>query len=385
MDQRSTDGPGRKVNSRLRPFHLSRRTNKIHPDPQLLLRSRNTLRTLFDSIPASIYIIDRNYSLVAVNMDRARRAGSLPSRLVGRPCFESLYGRSEICPNCRVLVTLTTGENTTRMERQWELEGEPQDWEISTYPIYDEGQITQTILLEQDVTEKRRLEATLAQSEKLAAVGQLAAGLAHEINNPLTAIIANAQLLQRELPNDEDVQELVDLISRAGARAAQVVRSLLDLARMEEYIFTPVDVNETLNRSLKLLQHEVTLRSINLVYDPGEGMPQVMGSHDQLQGVWINLLTNAVDALEEIDGEIHISSRLAGREVRVDITDTGVGIPPEKLPRIFEPFFTTKAPGRGTGLGLSVSHRVIKQHGGDILVASQVGVGTQFTVILPVQ
>jgi two-component system NtrC family sensor kinase len=385
MDQHSKDEPGRQVNSRLRPFHLSRRKKKIHPDPQLLLRSRNTLRTLFDSIPASIYIIDQKYALVAVNMVRSRRAGSPPSQLVGRLCFESLFGRSEICPNCRVIATLSTGDNTTRMERQWELEDEPRDWEISTYPIYDEGQIIQTILLEQDVTEKRRLEATLAQSEKLAAVGQLAAGLAHEINNPLTAIIANAQLLQRELPDDEDVQELVDLISRAGARAAQVVRSLLDLARKEEYIFTPVDVNETLNRSLKLLQHEVTLRSINLVYDPGEGMPKVMGSQDQLQGVWINLLTNAVDALEELDGKIHISSRFAGREIRVVITDTGVGIPPEKLPRIFEPFFTTKAPGRGTGLGLSVSHRVIKQHGGDILVASQVGVGTQFTVILPVQ
>jgi two-component system NtrC family sensor kinase len=386
MDRLSMDGTGRKVTPRLRPFHLSRRSNKGHPDPQLLLRSRNTLRALFDSIPASIYIIDQKFTLAAVNMVRSRRAGSPPSQLVGRPCFEALYGRSEYCPQCKVFATLSGGKNTSRMERHWEMEDEPTDWEINTYPIYDDAdQIIQAIVLEQDVTEKRRLEATLAQSEKLAAVGQLAAGLAHEINNPLTAIIANAQLLQRELPADEDMQELVDLISRAGARAAQVVRSLLDLARKEEYIFTPVNVNETLNRSLKLLHHEVTLRSIHVVYDPGERLPAVMGSQDQLQGVWINLLTNAVDALEERDGEIRISSRLAGREIRVVITDTGTGIPPEKLPRIFEPFFTTKAPGRGTGLGLSVCHRVIKQHGGDILVASQVGVGTQFTVILPIQ
>jgi two-component system NtrC family sensor kinase len=263
MDRLSTDDPGQKVTSRLRPFLLSRRLDKIYPDPKLLLRSRNTLRALFDSIPASIYIIDQKFTLVAVNMDRSRRAGSPPSQLVGRPCFESLYSRSENCPNCRVFATLSGGENTNRMERHWELEDEPKDWEISTYPIYDDAdQIIQAIVLEQDVTEKRRLEATLAQSEKLAAVGQLAAGLAHEINNPLTAIIANAQLLQRELPAEEDVQELVELISRAGARAAQVVRSLLDLARKEEYTFATVDVNETLNRSLKLLQHEVTLRSI---------------------------------------------------------------------------------------------------------------------------
>jgi two-component system NtrC family sensor kinase len=352
---------------------------------ELLLRSRNTLRTLFDSIPASIYIIDRNYSLVAVNMVRSRIANSPPSQLVGRPCFESLYQRSEVCPDCKVFETLTSGENTTRIKRQWKLQDEPQDWEISTYPIYDTNQLSQAILLEQDVTEKRRLEATLAQSEKLAAVGQLAAGLAHEINNPLTAIIANAQLLQRELPQDEDTQELVDLISRAGARAAQVVHSLLDLARKEEYIFAPVDVNETLNRSLKLLQHEFTLRSINLSYQPGENLPPVLGSQDQLQGVWINLLTNAVDALEDHGGEVRISSRQTGKEIRVTFADTGRGIPPEKLSSIFEPFYTTKAPGRGTGLGLSVCHRVIKQHGGDILAASQIGVGTQFTVVLPVQ
>lgn len=350
----------------------------------LLQRSRNTLRTLFDSIPASIYIIDREYSLVAVNMARSRRANSMPRQLVGRRCYESLYQLREACPDCRVFETLAAGENTTRMMRRWDLEDEPQDWDISTYPIYDEeNRLAQAILLEQDVTEKRRLEATLVQSEKLAAVGQLAAGLAHEINNPLTAIIANAQLLQRELPQDEDVQELVDLITRAGARAAQVVRSLLDLARKEETAFAPVDVNETLKRSLKLLQHELNLRSVSLFYEPGENLPRIIGSQDQLQTVWINLLANAIDALEDSAGEIRISSRRVGDEIRVVFADTGKGIPPEKLSRIFEPFYTTKAPGRGTGLGLSVCHRVIKQHGGHILAASQIGIGTQFTVVLP--
>lgn len=350
-----------------------------------LLRSRNTLRALFDSIPTSIYIIDRKYSLAAINLHRARRANDPPNLLVGRQCYEALYGRADVCPDCQVIETLFGGQSTSRSKRQWILEDEPQEWEISTYPIQDDaGQVVQAILLEQDVTEKRRLEATLAQSEKLAAVGQLAAGLAHEINNPLTAIIANAQLLQRELPPDDDKQELVDLIHRAGGRATQVVRNLLDLARKEQYDFAPVDVNETLDRALKLLQHEILARSVNLVVEPAPDLPRVLASQDHLQGVWINLLSNAIDALDNGHNELRVNTRQHGNEVRVMIADTGKGIPPEKLTRIFEPFYTTKAPGRGTGLGLSVCHRVIKQHGGRILVDSQLGVGTQFTVILPV-
>ncbi len=350
-----------------------------------LLRSRNILRALFDSIPTSIYIIDRKYNLVAVNKDRAFRENQLPNALVGHRCYEGLYHREDICPDCKVIESLFGGKNTTRTKRQWQSDGEPEEWEISTYPIYDDAnQVLQAILLEEDVTEKRRLEATIAQSEKLAAVGQLAAGLAHEINNPLTAIIANTQLLQREITPEDDKRELVDLIAKAGYRAAQVVRNLLDLARKEQYVFEPTDINETLRNALSLLHHEFMTRSIALIFEPSEGLPSITGSPDHLQGVWLNLLTNAMDALESNANEIRVSSSFHGNEIRIIVSDNGKGIPPERLNRIFEPFYTTKAPGRGTGLGLSLCHRVIKQHGGHILVDSQIGVGTKFTVILPV-
>jgi two-component system NtrC family sensor kinase len=350
-----------------------------------LTNSRNILRALFDSIPTSIYIIDRKFNLAAVNMHRARRTGLPPNQLVGRRCFQALFQLDDPCPDCRVLDTLFGGESTTRTRRHWETDFDPQEWEIFTYPICDDNeQVTQAILLEQDVTEKRRLEATLAQSEKLAAVGQLAAGLAHEINNPLTAIIANAQLLQRELPPDDDKQELVDLIARAGARANQVVRNLLDLARKEHYDFTPLDVNENIRKALTFMQHEFTNRSIELSFEPGADLPKVIASQDHLQGVWLNLLSNAIDALEEGRRLIRVATHHSSNEVQVIITDTGKGIAPQNLLHIFEPFYTTKGPGFGTGLGLSVCHRVIKQHGGSILVESQLGVGTQFTVVLPI-
>ncbi len=350
-----------------------------------LLNSRNTLRALFDNIPASIYIVDRAYSLRAVNWSRAHRAQARPNQLVTRCCYEALFGRIDPCPGCRVSETLYHGESTRRASRRRETGGEEREWEIGTYPIFDEnGQVHQAIVLEEDMTERIRLEASLAQSEKLAAVGQLAAGVAHEINNPLTAVIANSQLLQRSLPPDSDLQESVELIMIAGGRAAQVVRNLLDFARKEQYRLEPTDVNETIRKALGLVQHEILSRSINLVFKPEEDIPRILASSDHLQGVWLNLLLNALDAFEGIPGEIRITTGQQNEYIQVVFEDTGKGIPAEYLPRIFEPFFTTKSPGRGTGLGLSVCHQIVKQHGGTILVDSKPGKGTTFTVVLPI-
>lgn len=350
-----------------------------------LLNSRNTLRALFDNIPASIYIVDRAYSLRAVNWSRAQRTQSRPNQLVTRCCYEALFGRLDPCPGCRVAETLSQGESTRRASRRKETGGEELDWEIGTYPIFDEnGQVQQAIVLEEDRTERIRLEASLAQSEKLAAVGQLAAGVAHEINNPLTAVIANAQLLQRSLPPDSDLQESVDLIVIAGGRAAQVVRNLLDFARKEQYRLEPTDINETIRKALSLVQHEILSRSITLTFTPEEGFPRILASGDHLQGVWLNLLLNALDAFEGKPGEITITTHRQDDGIQVVFDDDGKGISPEFLPRIFEPFFTTKSPGRGTGLGLSVCHQIIKQHGGTILVDSKPGKGTTFTVVLPI-
>jgi two-component system NtrC family sensor kinase len=350
-----------------------------------LLGSRNTLRALFDNLPAGLYIIDPQYQLIVVNKGRAQRAGQLPQALVGQPCYQALFGRSDPCTDCRVLETLQTGQTTQRDERRWAAGEDPSEWEINSYPILDEKeQVTQAILLEQDITDQQRLESILAQSEKLAAVGQLAAGVAHEINNPLTAIIANAQILHRELPPDHDLQESVDLIARAGARAAQVVRNLLDFARKEDYSLGLTNLNETLERSLELVQHELLARGVRLEFHPEPSLPPILASQDHLQSVWLNLLLNAIDALEKSPSYIKITTGREGDEIQISIADNGKGIPPERLTRIFEPFYTTKAPGRGTGLGLSVSHRIVKQHGGHIRVESQLGVGSTFTVILPV-
>ncbi len=211
----------------------------------------------------------------------------------------------------------------------------------------------------------------------------MAAGVAHEINNPLTAIIANAQIIQRELPADHDLQESVDLITRAGARAAQVIRNLLDFSRREEFNLDLIDINATLKRSLELVQHELTAHHIRLAFDADPGLPVILASEDNLQSVWLNLLLNAIDSSDKEPGEIHLSTQCIENGIQVSLADNGKGIPAEKLSRIFEPFYTTKAPGRGTGLGLSLCQRIVKQHGGTIQVESQTGIGSRFTITLP--
>ncbi len=351
-----------------------------------VMRSRNTLLALFDGLPHSVYIVDPDYRLIAVNQASSlTAAGRPPQALVGRVCYQALYARQEPCVGCRMGETLAGGLITRRTERRREADDRVSEWEISTYPIHDEaGAVGQVIVFGEDVTEKRRLEASLAQAEKLAALGQLAAGVAHEINNPLAAIIANTQLLQRELPADNaDWQESLDLIARAGDRAQRVVRGLLDLARQEAYEFSTTDVNQSLDHAIALIQHQLVAGAITLIREYALDLPLIAASRDHLQGVWLNLMLNARDALKGKPGEIRVTTRRQDDAVMVAIADTGEGIAPEKLARIFEPFFTTKAPGRGTGLGLSVVHRIVQQHGGQITAESQMGKGTTFVVRLP--
>lgn len=358
-----------------------------------LLRSREILRKTFDFLPMALYIVDQDYQLVAVNQKRAVQINESPQVLENQICYRVLFNRFEPCRDCRIKETFLERASTQRTEMR-NLSGAIQEsdrrvedgieWEINTYPIYDDqGEVIYSIVMEQNVTEKYLLENILARSEKLAVIGQLAAGLAHEINNPLTAIIANAQILQRELPADNDLQESVDLISRAGARAAQVVRNLLDFARKEDFHLGLIDVNETVERALELIRHEIMSRNIQLIFTPDPSLPTILASEDHLQSVWLNLLLNAIDALDKPSASIIVQTRKEGAEILVSIADNGKGISPQRLTNIFEPFYTTKAPGRGTGLGLSVSHRIVKQHGGTIRVESKSGSGSEFTVILP--
>jgi len=351
-----------------------------------IVNSRNTLRTLFDSIPSSVYIIDRSYTIISINIRRSNRAGRRPSSLVGKKCYDLLYARTDPCPSCRVMETFNNGSINTRFNREWLEHERFVEWEITIFPIQEKSNLPhQAIIFEEDVTDKRNLEANLIQSEKLAAVGQLAAGVAHEINNPLAAIIANAQMLKRELAHgDPDTLDSIKLIETAGIRASQVVSNLLGIARKEKhYEFEMLSLNDTILSALSLVHHEVINHSIDIKLDLADDLPEIIASKNQIQGVWINMIVNSIDAIENQHGQISITTRYVDREFRVTFADNGKGIPEDQLTRIFEPFYTTKVAGKGTGLGLSVCLRVIKEHQGSVNVESLPGKGTRFIIILP--
>lgn len=349
-----------------------------------LLQSRNTLRALFDNIPLAMYIIDTRYQLEAINLSRSQRAQEEPQELVGMKCYQALYDREQPCSFCMVEQTLLAGKDTHQVFQRKGDGHIPQVWEMSTYPNFsDDGKVRQAIIIEEEVTERKRLEEQLIQSEKLAVVGQLAAGVAHEINNPLTAIVANTQLLQQDI-QDQDIQEALELIEFAGARAAKVVENLLNLARKDQYEFERADINELIEESLALLKHEINAHGIKLNYQPGEDLPLLNISKEQIKGVWTNLILNGIDAQkDQRTGEIRIQTNADDSFVYVSIEDQGQGIPQDEIKRIFEPFYTTKVSGEGTGLGLTICQRVVKQHGGHIMVESELEEGTKFTVQLP--
>ena len=359
------------------------------------------LIALFDSISDIIYVVDDAYRISVPNValirwlsDRRRQASpdgqAVLGSIVGQTCHDVLFGRDAPCEECRMLQAQTSHRHLQWAERRRSPDGAREEWEISAYPILSrQGERSQTIILSRDVTERRMLEVSLSQSEKLAALGQLAAGLAHEINNPLTAIVANVQLLLRYTERDDPSYESLGLIKQASDRAVRVVRNLLDFARQEQYEFKPTDINASLRSALELVSHQYRIANVTVTEDLAEDLRQAMVSQDHIQGVWLNLLLNARDAVTQRYREgfechvwVHTNLRDDGF-LGVTVRDNGVGIAPEQLNRIFEPFFTTKDPGKGTGLGLSTSYRVVKQHGGEIQVDSELGVGTSFTVLLP--
>jgi len=232
---------------------------------------------------------------------------------------------------------------------------------------------------EQALRESERLRSV---TEKLAAVGRLAAGVAHEINNPLTGVLTFAHLLRDKENLDEQDREDLDLIVRETSRAAQIVRGLLDFARERPAEKRPLDLNVVLRQTLQLLGNREAFQHVTVVEHFEDSLPPVSGDTHQLQQVFLNLCLNACEAMAD-GGTLTLTTRVEGGMVCVEVADTGCGIKQEHLDQIFEPFFTTKPVGKGTGLGLSVSYGIVQEHGGRVEVSSQVGRGTTFRVLLP--
>jgi two-component system NtrC family sensor kinase len=233
----------------------------------------------------------------------------------------------------------------------------------------------------QMVRDLRNKEKQIIRSEKLATVGKLAAGVAHEINNPLGNISLYAQMLAQKTKNKEARKKL-KIIEEQATQAARIVKSLLEFSRQMEPKFRKVNLNDVVTKTLEILQPQISINNINVIKNLDKALPEVKADPAQIQQVLVNIINNAIEAMPE-GGTLIIDTRRRDSEVEISITDTGEGIPEENLSKIFDPFFSTKGVGKGTGLGLSVSYGIVERHGGRIEVESEVGVGSTFRVILP--
>ena len=223
----------------------------------------------------------------------------------------------------------------------------------------------------------------LTQADKLASVGRLAAGVAHEINNPLTGVLSYASLLRKRLDGDVAACEDLDVIVRETVRCRGIIRELLDFARPAAPARKPMDLNDVVRRSVSVVMTQLTLNRVDLSLNLAEALPTAQADPNQIQQVVVNLLLNAADSIDAEGGSIRASTRLGpASAIEFLLEDSGRGIAPEDLPRIFEPFFTTKG-SHGTGLGLAVSWGIVEAHGGTLEVQSEPGRGTQFTLRLP--
>jgi two-component system NtrC family sensor kinase len=349
---------------------------------------------IVDTLPLSLYAIDRDYRIVAWNRNRELGELGLPrGEVLGRNIFEVLTKQSRELLEREFGKVFATGEIHRVEQETFTSSGETNHWLISKIPMRaDEGnEVTHVITVGENITARVKAHRAVARAEKLAAVGRLAAGVVHEINNPLATIAACAESLEKRIeegafvnsPEEADLREYLGLIRDEAFRCKNITNGLLDFSRLRAGQRVPVDVAEIIKAAARLVTHQQRGDNIQIAVEAAAGLPRVSGDVSQLQQAVVALATNAIDAMPE-GGTLTLRASCSGPRVLVQVIDTGIGIPPENMTRIFDPFFTTKDVGRGTGLGLAVCYGILSDHGGRLDVRSTVGTGTTFTITLPV-
>ena len=348
---------------------------------------RRLSRLTVDSLPVGLYVVDREYRIVLWN--RKRETGTQGLRreeVLGKTVFEVLKRQSEESLRAEFDLVFSSGE-THEGEQEVQAGGDLRTFRTSRLPMRLTGEeITHVITIGEDVTETRAMQQSMHQTEKLAAVGQLAAGVMHEINNPLATIGACVSAISSRLGAGAEpvVREYLDIIESEVGRCTNIVDGLLDFSRAGRAggAFEPCDVNALIDRTLYLLKHHQRFRRLRIEREFDDNLPAVMGNGERLIQALMAILLNAADATNG-QGSVTVCTRMDGSFVLVELTDDGPGIPADVVPKIFEPFYTTKGPSRGTGLGLAISYGIVADHRGKLDVRSEPGRGTTFRIAIP--
>lgn len=352
-----------------------------------LYQQQEFARRLVDSFPDLILVLDSaaGYTFVsprskdilgyepqeiqAMDFGHCAHPEDMPALLA---LFDDIVARRQVFASLETRVRHKAG--------QWRL------IRFNFSPLFNENDAIDGVVLSgRDVTDLKRLEEQLIQAEKLAAMGQMLAGVAHELNNPLTAILGVTELLRERSGMDDASKRQLELTHRQARRAARIVQNLLEFSRPASPQKKPLDVNGLIERTIQLQEHSLRRNNVELDFSPQPALPNVIGDANQLIQVFLNLITNAEQAIREVrdHGRIQIQINVGGR-MAITVQDDGVGIRPEALPKIFDPFYTTKRPGGGTGLGLSICLSIVREHGGNIEAEALPGGGSAFTIYLPI-
>jgi two-component system, NtrC family, sensor kinase len=346
---------------------------------------------MIDALVDPVMIVGSDYRIIRANNAMALKGGlSSAKEIINRPCYEIFGNRKTPCDNCQM--HLVAKDKTPRT---WNLERSKDEnyafYEITSQPlISDEQQVTGVVQVYRDRTEARQLQEQIFQTEKLASIGQLAGGVAHEINNPLGGIIVFSQMLMRELPENSSHHTDASEIYKAGLRCKDIVQELLDFSYQKQpnqkQTLETETISKTVRSALKFCKIAKNILSVEVIDELDSGDSMVVADHNKLIQVFLNIIKNALHSMPH-GGTLTLRSKsivLKGaKSVVIEIKDTGEGIPKKNIKKIFDPFFTTKQPGEGTGLGLSVCYRIIKDLDGDITLSSNVGQGTSFRITLP--
>ncbi len=371
---------------------------------EVLRKSGDKYRTLLENLSQKIFFKDRNSVYISCNENYARDLKIKSGEIAGKTDYD--FFPKELAEKYRAddKRIMESGETEDIEERYIQEEQEVIAHTVKT-PVKDEEDNVFGILgIFWDITERKRMEERLAQSEKLATVGRLAAGVAHEINNPITSALLNVQRMSNKMkkkvktiPDVKVYVKTLEKVEGAIYRCRRIVTELLVFSRPTKFELAPTNINKVIKETLESLEEQVKTRDIKVVKALAPQLPRIMADREQLSQVFSNLIMNGCEAMPK-GGRLRITTRLQKPEVgarsgrlgegaiklvEIEVSDMGKGISKENLPKIFDPFFTTKETGKGVGLGLSISHRIIEEHKGTIEARSQKGKGTTFIIRFP--
>ncbi len=332
-----------------------------------------------------VLVIAYDHRILDVNDNLLARLGLSREQVIGRPCYEITHKRSAPCNGerhpCPLIETLETEKPSQTTHVHLDKQNRKIYYSISTYPLIENGDVIGAIEISRDISKDINIQKTMLQQEKMASIGRLSAGVAHEINNPLTTILTTTMLMQEDLDKEDPLYQELETIVHETLRCRKIVTSLLNFARQNKPVKKPHKINEIVMDSIILTNKQAAFKDISIEHELEEGLDEIPVDKGQLEQVLINLILNAVDATDP-GGRIKVKTGMDedGRQCLIQVIDNGHGIAPQDQHRIFDPFFTTKE--EGTGLGLALAHGLIQEHGGTIKVDSDPGRGSTFTIVL---